>query len=536
MEDQTTLRSIESIANKSLAKQKKELYMHEQSIVDMSLLRSYHAGIRDTIGDHSTILDDFNDSIIAVEEAVKEMNAEQDPVKVGIRAKAKEEAAKALALRNKVISEHDYLNTTITIKHDNKDSQHKTIELRGIKVTPEFLNKGAMGAVYKGLVNTEHLNRASWAWILRGITAWTHANNNAKEAKEIGKYLKDGYRQADEAYLANYQNDFIKTPKEDLESAVREYWEQNELFPKDIKEIPVAVKISTASLASNQRQSRELRTQGLVGKNIVHTLASGYVHSTGKDKDIHAYLVQEFVEGMLSKKELKTLTPKEWLMVSLQILDGIEQMQHYGVLHRDLKPDNIGIRKPNGKFNVKLLDLGLVGFIDNSAESYQTMAGDVFGTPLYMSPEQASMQTALDVKSDLYSLGAILYTVMTGNHVHHNLPKDKQNPKEIVRNAVIGEPNYRPSLPTIKDAQADAITALLAKGLQRNPDNRYNLQEMKEDIVAILSGNKPKYAIASIENSDDGRAYLEGAFAPSASLSMYAGQHKKGFFRRLLGR
>src|SRR4029079_11448965 len=112
------------------------------------------------------------------------------------------------------------------------------------------------------------------------------------------------------------------------------------------------------------------------------------------------------------------LTVKRALEIMRPVLDALEYAHGLGVVHRDLKPDNIMVIPGRGLFareHVKLLDFGIAKLRDNGQEQGRklTQVGMVLGTPGYMSPEQAAGQSA-DVRSDLYSCGVILYEMLAG--------------------------------------------------------------------------------------------------------------------------
>jgi serine/threonine-protein kinase len=108
------------------------------------------------------------------------------------------------------------------------------------------------------------------------------------------------------------------------------------------------------------------------------------------------------------------------LNIAAQICDGLAAAHHANVIHRDLKPSNIMIAGNNSKENAKILDFGTAKVLDNPGKNL-TRTGDIFGTPQYMSPEQAQGQ-ACDTRSDQYSLGCIVYEMVNIAAIHYTGP------------------------------------------------------------------------------------------------------------------
>ena len=172
----------------------------------------------------------------------------------------------------------------------------------------------------------------------------------------------------------------------------------------------VAVKVLAAPLAGNasarQRFFREARAAAAVRDDHVVN-----IHAVSEDSGPTPYLVMEFIAGVTLEKRLKTRGPlavKEVLRIGMQAAEGLAAAHKQGLIHRDVKPANILLE--NGVERVKITDFGLARAADDASLS---QAGVVAGTPLYMSPEQARGET-LDARSDLFSLGSVLYTLCTG--------------------------------------------------------------------------------------------------------------------------
>ena len=171
----------------------------------------------------------------------------------------------------------------------------------------------------------------------------------------------------------------------------------------------VAIKVLSPELAANgtarQRFIREARTVAAVTHEHVVT-----IHSVAEEHR-PPYLVMQFVDGKSLQEKLNdegALTITEVLRIGMQIADGLAAADKQGLVHRDIKPSNILLE--NGVERVQITDFGLAKVADDASV---TQSGVIAGTPLYMSPEQASGE-AIDHRSDLFSLGTVLYVMCTG--------------------------------------------------------------------------------------------------------------------------
>src|SRR5947208_9782511 len=171
----------------------------------------------------------------------------------------------------------------------------------------------------------------------------------------------------------------------------------------------VAIKALTPQLATSsaarQRFAREARAAAAVTQDNVIDI------HTVEDAGPVPYLVMQFIDGPTLQKKLDRtgqLSLKEILRIGLQIAEGLAAAHRHGLVHRDVKPANILLE--NGIERVKLTDFGLARAGDDAS---LTRPGLIAGTPRYMSPEQAEGKL-VDHRSDLFSLGSVLYALCTG--------------------------------------------------------------------------------------------------------------------------
>jgi len=233
---------------------------------------------------------------------------------------------------------------------------------------------------------------------------------------------------------------------------------------------PVAVKMLHDALLGDdpslaQRFDREARALfALRHPNLLRVFDSGVEH--GKP-----YLVMELLTGRPLDVMLEDGAPPPEVALDLfrQIAGGLAFAHRQGVLHRDLKSQNVYIVSDlAGGYRAKLLDFGLAKFTDRDKwgpESTLTVAGTVFGTPAYMSPEQAT-GAPMDARSDVYSLGAMLFELLTGVW-----PFMEEDRARMLR-AHLTEP-----VPKVTDVRpelwvSDALQVLIEQAMAKAPDRR----------------------------------------------------------------
>jgi len=235
----------------------------------------------------------------------------------------------------------------------------------------------------------------------------------------------------------------------------------------------VAIKVVSDRLTENpatvRRFQREVRLQTkLSHPNIVMVI------DFSKSPTGQYYFVMEYVEGQslrnmilnegkMSLRNFRTLAP--------QICDGLEYAHHKGIIHRDLKGDNIIIATVGHQKVVKILDFGLAKAIQydetTSAGSELTLQGRVLGTPAYMSPEQAKGETdKIDYRTDIYSLGVIFYQMLSGQ-----LPFRSDTPWGFMHKHIAESP---PPLITDNSYIPEKLNSIIMKCLEKNQENRFS--------------------------------------------------------------
>ena len=205
----------------------------------------------------------------------------------------------------------------------------------------------------------------------------------------------------------------------------------------------------------------------------------------GRSEDGLIYLAMEYVNG-LSLREVFAEGPLNELRaikIMKQVLGALSEAHSIGIIHRDLKPDNIMLTKHRGQPDyVKVLDFGIAKVTDQAGlkpEQKLTQAGVVNGTPEYLSPEQAQA-IELDQRSDIYSLGCVLYEMITGS-----VPFSAPTAVTVLTMHVFEEPK-RPS--EVYSRCSPQMEDVILKAMAKKPDDRYASSEEFLDALSELEG------------------------------------------------
>ena len=253
----------------------------------------------------------------------------------------------------------------------------------------------------------------------------------------------------------------------------------------------VAIKVLRGDLSNDEKFIRRFQREALSVSNLSHPNIVE-VYDVGEE-DGQYYIVMEYIEGKTLKQLLKkreTLTLTEVIDIMLQLTDGLAHAHESYIIHRDIKPQNIMILD-NGL--VKITDFGIATAL-NATQLTQT--NSVMGSVHYLPPEQANGKSAT-VKSDIYSLGILMYELITGS-----VPFKGDNAVEIALKHMKEKiPSIRKQNPTIPQT----VENIVIKATAKNPRNRYDsVKEMHEDLeVCMEKENVKKVTFEYPENDID---------------------------------
>ncbi|HKG33219.1 MAG TPA: serine/threonine-protein kinase [Gemmatimonadales bacterium] len=237
---------------------------------------------------------------------------------------------------------------------------------------------------------------------------------------------------------------------------------------------PVALKILHPELLVSVAADRFLREIKLASQlshpHIARLLDSG-------ERDWLIYYVMDFVDGQTLRERLdnsRQLSIAETLRIASDLLDALDHAHQQGIIHRDVKPANV-VLSAHGAI---LLDFGIARAVIASGTDQLTRSGIAVGTSTYMSPEQITAVTDIDHRSDLYSMGCVLYECLAGQapFVHRN--------EAVVLQLHLTQP--APDVRTLRSDTPPELATAIAKALSKAPNDRWrSAAEMRETLAAV---------------------------------------------------
>ena len=246
------------------------------------------------------------------------------------------------------------------------------------------------------------------------------------------------------------------------------------LATDNILERNVAVKVLRGDLSADEKFIRRFEREAQSVSNLSHPNIVE-VYDVGIEDGNH-YIVMEYIDGKTLKQLLKkreSLTLTEVIDIMSQLTDGLAHAHESYIIHRDIKPQNIMI-EDNGL--IKITDFGIAMAL-NATQITQT--NSVMGSVHYLPPEQASGKGAT-IKSDIYSLGILMYELLTGT-----VPFKGDNAVEI---ALKHMKDKIPSITKQNPAIPQSVENILMKATAKNPRNRYDsVREMYNDLLVCLN-------------------------------------------------
>ncbi len=241
----------------------------------------------------------------------------------------------------------------------------------------------------------------------------------------------------------------------------------------------VAMKVLPVELAATPELVARFEREATIGRRIEHPHVVAILDS-GRLHDGSLYLVMELLEGrsLADVLERGAVDPARALELSAQMLSALEAAHLLGITHRDVKPDNIMLIERDGRELAKLVDFGIAS--NDRAAFKLTVAGVAFGTPEYISPEMA-MGLAVDPRADLYSLGIVLFELLTGR-----LPFAHKDMKRLLQAHVYENP---PSPRAIAPGAriSEALEAVILRAIAKLPEQRFgSADEMRKALLACV--------------------------------------------------
>jgi len=266
----------------------------------------------------------------------------------------------------------------------------------------------------------------------------------------------------------------------------------------------VALKVLPKKLAGDKEFLSRFRREAQATANLNHVnIVSAY--AVGEELGFNYYAMEycdgESLDSLL--KQQKRLACDQAVEIVMQVARGLKHAHEHGIIHRDIKPANIMICAPlrsagfqpagadAGKmpalqegFVAKILDLGLAKTVGGTEQQFYTQAGVALGTPHYLSPEQARSDKNIDGRTDIYSLGATFYHLVTG-----------QTPYTAPTAAMIMVKHINEQLPNPQELNADipdGVAHVIMRMTAKKPEDRYrDCKELLDDLELVIDGKMP---------------------------------------------
>jgi serine/threonine protein kinase/tetratricopeptide (TPR) repeat protein len=274
-----------------------------------------------------------------------------------------------------------------------------------------------------------------------------------------------------------------------------------------------AVKFLKGALASDPNAVKRFQQEALASGSLSHPNIV-QVHDCGIST-YGAYLILEYLEGVSLTEVLEArdgetnnvgvsgaLRFDEAIPIFLDICDGLEHAHKKGIVHRDIKPSNVMLVEPDvaktdspDEVQAKLVDFGIakmLGLDGTASDGELTRTGEVFGSPLYMSPEQCLGRT-LDGRADIYSFGMLMYESLTGRKLLMAGNSTATMIRHIEEEADV---NF---LASLEDPLAVPLSEIITRCTRRDPEERYNDVSVLRTALLKLKANREKPAVVSVQ-------------------------------------
>jgi serine/threonine-protein kinase len=263
-----------------------------------------------------------------------------------------------------------------------------------------------------------------------------------------------------------------------------------------LRRAPVALKFMSPAVMSLGGAVERFINEGVAASQIDsdHVVK---VFDVGQLKSGAPYLVMEYLEGidlsdLLAREGTPGLTIARAVHFILQALRGLQVAHAAGIVHRDMKPSNIFVITKDGEPDfVKLVDFG-ISKVQQPGGGNITRTNSALGTPLYMSPEQARSPRDVDLRSDLYSVGVILYELLTGRTPFHS---DTGEFTEILFKIFTQDP---PPIKSLRADLPDPLADVIHRALARDPKDRFSTTTEMGDALGPWADHRSQHVLTRL--------------------------------------
>jgi len=279
-----------------------------------------------------------------------------------------------------------------------------------------------------------------------------------------------------------------------------------------------AVKVMNSALVNDAESAQRFAREASNAARIIHPNVAA-VFDYGESDGV-VYLVMEYVEGEAVTRILEretALSPSRVVDIARQVAEALVAAHELGIVHRDLKPDNIIITpSKHGREVAKVVDFGIAKAIEEGPNESLTRTGLVIGTPEYMSPEQL-LGDPVDSRSDIYSLGCIVYQMLTGRRSFDEPTREQMIKRRLTEKA----PHPRDLVPDLPKT----LDLIVARMLARSPRDRYGTAAEVRDLlipaIALEGGfDDPSWRPSHRSNPT---VFIQAAEQPTQEMTPYPG-------------
>lgn len=255
----------------------------------------------------------------------------------------------------------------------------------------------------------------------------------------------------------------------------------------------IALKVMLKEYAYNEKILKRFELEAYAASRLNHPNTIR-IYDFGKTKDDTLYIAMEYLDGVSLARIIKNedlLAVERTLKIGGSVCKSLMEAHDKGVIHRDLKPDNIFLCEVGGEKDfVKVLDFGLAK-LREADKSFGTLtqAGTIFGTPKYMAPEQCKSVATVDHRADIYSLGVVLYECLAGSP-----PFEAENPLGIlIKHVQEMPPPFKIKRPDLDIPQR--VEEIVMKSLKKDPSQRFqSAGEMLAEIERVKASLEGKFS------------------------------------------
>ena len=251
---------------------------------------------------------------------------------------------------------------------------------------------------------------------------------------------------------------------------------------------PVAIKVLHENAGNYQESAERFRREARVAAKIQSDHVTRIL-DVGEMASGARYMVMEYLVGQDLGAELQqrgAFSIGEACGLMLEALDALERAHAAGIVHRDIKPENLFlVRRPDGSLRLKVLDFGISKQMGEAEELSLTKTSEWIGTPLYMSPEQMESPRLADARSDIWSLGAVLYELISGKP-----PYEAESLPQLCSLLLMREPlDIRQQRPGIPDQLAEIIMGCLKRDVSLRIQSAAALAEALSQFATRITGS-----------------------------------------------